>query len=475
MAKSFEFEAGNISMKATNRFQLSLYTLAASLVLALQPGAAAAQTVDDVRVIVGKSVVVDYPEDIARISTSSPDVVDAVPATTREILLHGKAVGSSTVVVWSKSGQRTFYNVNVELNLEPLRRLIKETFPNEDIRVQGARDSVSLTGRVSAQAIADRAAVLATPAAKSVVNNLSIITSPVEKQIVLRVRFAELNRNAAHNFGVNILSTGATNTLGRLTTQQFPGPTAKELKAGSPARGTGMSSEWQLTDLLNVFLFRPDLNIGAFIKALQQQGVLQILAEPNLVTTNGKEASFHVGGEFPVPVLQGGANAGSVTIMFREYGIRLNFNPVITPNKTIKMHVRPEVSTIDLANAVSISGFTIPALATRKMETDIELGEGQSFVIGGLIDDRMNESMSKIPGLANIPILGALFKSRQENKSKMELLVMVTPEFTMPLSPTDPKPTLNFPREFMPSELPNTPAGMGRQAAKSTAGAKTGK
>lgn len=458
-------------MQSTYRLQYSLFALAASLVLSIGPEAAVAQTVDDVRVIVGKSVVVDYPEDIARISTSSPDVVDAVPATTREILLHGKAVGAATVVVWSKSGQRTFYNVNVELNLEPLRRLLKETFPNEEIRVQGAKDSISLTGRVSAQAIADRAAVMVTPVAKSVVNNLTVVTAPVDKQIVLRVRFAELNRNAVQNFGVNLLSTGALNTLGRTSTQQFAAPNAKELNATSPSSGPGMTSQWQLSDLLNVFLFRPDLNLGAFIKALQQQGVLQILAEPNLVTTNGKEASFHVGGEFPVPVLQGGANSGAVTIMFREYGIRLNFNPVITANKTIKMHVRPEVSTIDLANAVSISGFTIPALASRKIETDIELGEGQSFVIGGLLDDRVNETMSKIPGLANIPILGALFKSRQESKTKTELLVMVTPELTMPLQQSDPKPSLSFPREFLENSIPNTPAAMSRQAAKSAAGA----
>jgi pilus assembly protein CpaC len=455
-------------MKAFNRFHYGLIpALAAALVFQAGPNPAFAQMVDDVRVIVGKSVVVDYPEDIARISTSSPDVVDAVPATTREILLHGKALGSATVVVWSKTGQRTFYNVNVEQNLEPLRKLLKETFPNEEIRVQAARDSISLTGKVTTQAVADRAAVLATPVAKTVVNNLQVNVGPVDKQIVLRVRFAELNRNASQSFGVGLLSSGATNTLARTTTQQFPAPGVTDLRTVSPSPGPGISGEFKLSDLLNVFLFRSDLNLGAFIKALQGQGVLQILAEPNLVATNGKEASFHVGGEFPIPVLQGGANSGAVTIMFREYGIRLNFHPLLTANNTIKMHVRPEVSTIDLANAVSVGGFTVPALATRKMETDIELGEGQSFVIGGLLDDRVNESMAKIPGLANIPILGAIFKSRQESKTKTELLVMVTPEITVPLLPGDPRPEITFPRDFLPANIPDTPAGMSRQSAKS--------
>jgi len=454
-------------MKATIRFRRGLYITLAAAYFSLVPGTSIgrAQSADDIRVALGKSVVIDYPEDVARISTSSPDVVDAVPATTREILLHGKAIGAATVVVWSKTGQRNFYNVSVEPNLEPLRRLLKETFPDEDIHVQSARDSLSLTGRVSSASIADRAAVLASPNAKSVVNNLLIAIPAVEKQIVLRVKFAELDRTMTRQFGVNLVSTGALNTIGRTTTQQFSAPTAEKLTSAIGAQNQGFGSEFNLSDLLNIFMFRPDLNLGAIIKALQQQNVLQILAEPNLVTTNGKEASFHVGGEFPIPVLQGGSNSGSVTIQFREFGIRLTFNPIITGNKTIKMHVRPEVSTIDLANAVTFNGFTIPALSTRKMETDIELGEGQSFVIGGLLDDRVNDTMAKVPGLANIPILGALFKTRSENKTKTELIVMVTPELTMPLQMSDPKPMPSFPREFLPNVTPNTPGATSKTAA----------
>ncbi|MCC6362896.1 MAG: pilus assembly protein N-terminal domain-containing protein [Bryobacterales bacterium] len=451
-------------MKATTRFRPGLFVSVTAATFSLWIGIlpARAQSADDIKVSVGKSVVIDYPEDIARISTSSPDVVDAVPATTREILLHGKSLGAASVIVWSKTGQRTFYNVSVEPNLEPLRRLLKETFPNEDIHVQAARDSLSLTGKVSNQSVADRAAVLAAPLAKSVVNNLSIAIPGIDKQIVLRVKFAELNRQAVQSFGVNLLSAGALNTVGTASTQQFPGPNATKLSGTIPGRSQGYTSEFNLSDLLNIFMFRPDLNLGAFIKALQQQQVLQILAEPNLVTTNGKEASFHVGGEFPIPVLQGGANAGSVTIQFREFGIRLTFNPFITANRTIKMHVRPEVSTIDLSNAVTFSGFTIPALSTRKVETDIELGEGQSFVIGGLLDDRVTETMAKVPGLANIPILGTIFKSRNENKTKTELIVLVTPEITTPLNVNDPRPMPSFPREFLPSTTPNTPGAMSK-------------
>ncbi|MFN8685697.1 MAG: hypothetical protein ACK50U_06855, partial [Acidobacteriota bacterium] len=186
----------------------------------------------------------------------------------------------------------------------------------------------------------------------------------------------------------------------------------------------------------------------------------------SITTLNGKEASFLAGGEFPIPILQGGGNAGAVTIQFREYGIRLNFNPIITPNSTIKMYVKPEVSTIDLSNSVSLSGFTIPALATRRIETNVELKEGQSFMIGGLIDDRVTEQMAKIPGLAQIPILGQLFKSRLDRKSKTELIVIVTPEIVKPYNPDEKLPLPEFPRQWLePFKVPKPVSSPVRQTS----------
>lgn len=395
---------------------------------------------EDLRLTVGKSIVIDYPSDIARISTSNADIVDASPVTVREILIHGKAFGTVTLVVWSKAGQRNFYNITVEQNLQPLRALLHDTFPKEDIQVQSSRDALSLTGRVSGKDVAERATALATPFAKAVVNNLQVAPPAVDKQILLRVKFAELDRNSANQFAVNFVSTGAGNTSGRITTGQFPAPTAAELS--SPSKFT-------ISDALNVFAFRPDLNLSTFIKALQSRSLLQVLAEPNLITTDGKEANFVVGGEFPIPVLQGGGNSGAVTIQFREFGVRLTFTPLITDNKTIRMHVKPEVSTLDYANALSFNGFTIPAIGTRKMETTIELGEGQTFVIAGLLDNRVTESLSRIPGLSSLPIFGNLFKSKDQTKTNTELIVMVTPEITLPIQAGDPKPAIAMPREFM--------------------------
>lgn len=436
-------------MSSLNRSLIVVASLCLSLALGL-----VAQSPEEIRVTLGKSVVLDYPEDVARISTSNPEVVDYVPVSTREILLHAKGLGVATVVVWAKSGQRNFYNLTVEQNLEPIRRMLRDAFPTEQIQVTSARESVSLSGGVSTQAVAERAVAMVAPLTKAVINNMRIAPAPVEKQILLRVKFAEMNRTAVQSLGVNIVSTGAGNTIGAISTQQFT-----NIRPDRIAGNDG--TIFNLTDALNIFAFRPDLNIAVFIKALQNQGLLTILAEPNLVTSNGKEASFLVGGEFPVPVLQGGANAGAVTVQFREFGIRLSFNPSLTQNGTLKMSVRPEVSTIDLANAVTVSGFTIPALATRRIDSNIELVPGQSFVIGGLIDDRTNDSFQKIPGLSSIPLLGYLFQSRNTNKSKSELLVMVTPEFVDPMNPTDPRlqtPGMNpvFNPIMLPQGVPNS-------------------
>jgi pilus assembly protein CpaC len=404
---------------------------------------------EEIRLTIGKSIVIDYPADIARISTSNAEIVDASPVTGREVLVHGKAFGTVTLVVWSKAGQRNFYNITVEQNLEPLRKLLKETFPNEDIHVQSSRDSLSLTGRVDSKDVADRATALATPFGKTVVNNLQIAEAKMEKQILLRIKFAELDRSASNSFAVNLVSTGATNTIGQVGTGQF--------QSTAPASvGSGSNSTFTISNALNIFAFRPDLNLGAFIEALEQKNLLQTLDEPTLMTSDGKEASFLVGGEFPIPVLQGGANSGAVTIQFREFGVRLTFTPNITGNNNIRLHVKPEVSALDYTNALSFNGFTIPALSSRKMETNVELGEGQSFVIAGLIDNQVTETLSKIPGLSSVPILGNLFKSRQISKSNTELVVLVTPEITMPLGPGDVKPTVATPRPFLVPVAPGS-------------------
>ena len=402
------------------------------------------QSAEDLRLTVGKSVVIDYPSDIRQISTSSPDIVDASPVTTREILLHGKGLGNATLVVWSKTGERTFYNVTVELNLDSLRKILKDSFPGEQIVPESSRDSLTLNGNVSTKEVADRVIALASTFAKTVVNNMTLATPPVDKQILLRVRFAELDRTKAESYGVNWFSQAGQTGFYASTQQSSIGSTTLGNTGGSPAQNV-----LSVASALNIFAFDPKLNLGAFLSALQSQDILQILAEPNLVTTNGKEAYFLVGGEFPVPVLQGGGNAGSVTVQFKEFGIRLRFTPVVTANHTIKLHLAQEVSTIDAANGVTFNGFVIPAISTRRTESDVELGDGQSFGVSGLLDNRDTENFAKLPFLSSIPVLGNLFKSKTTNKTRTELVLLVTPTVTEPLGPNDPRPEIAFPKDFL--------------------------
>jgi len=198
-----------------------------------------------------------------------------------------------------------------------------------------------------------------------------------------------------------------------------------------------------------LFFFNPQVHLGVVIEALKTQNLLQILAEPNLVAVNGKEASFLAGGEFPFPVVQPGAGGiSTVTVQFREFGVRLKFTPIIQPNGNIHLHVAPEVSTLDFADAVTVSGTTIPAISTRKAETEFELQDGQSFVIAGLMDNRVTNVANKVPWLGDIPILGNFFRSKSDQKSNSELMVLCTvhrvaPSVVPPKGPTMPVPNLD--------------------------------
>jgi pilus assembly protein CpaC len=430
--------------------------LISSAALTLAASFSFAQSAEELRLTVGKSVVIDYPSDIRTISTSNPEILDVSTVTTREILLHGKGLGTATLVVWSKSGSRTFYNCTVDLNLDPLRRMLKETFPQDEITVRTSRDTLSLNGSVRSKDDVDRVGAVAASFAKTVVNNLGVNTGVAEKQILLRVKFAELDRVREIQYGVNLLgSPGGTligSTTGQFNNTQLTGT------IGAPSTNGASTGIATITQALSLFAFDPKLNLGAFLKALESQSILQTLAEPNLVTTNGKEASFLVGGEFPVPVVQGGSGAGAVTVQFKEFGIRLRFTPNLTDHKTIKMHLQQEVSTLDAADGVSLNGFVIPAMSTRRAETDVELGEGQSFVVAGLVSNAESDTFTKLPVLGSLPIIGYLFKSKDEKKNRTDLVVLVTPEITEPLGPNDPKPSVYMPRDFLvrldPKDLP---------------------
>ncbi len=286
-----------------------------------------------------------------------------------------------------------------------------------------------------------------------VVNLLYVEVPPAEKQILLKVRFASVDRNKAKQMGMNLIDLGSGNTVGGITTGQFSPPSITTPSTGPLA--TFSSSE------LNILALPiGNLPIGADIQALESKGVVEVLAQPNLLAANGKQASFLAGGEYPFPVAQGSSTGTTISIMFKEYGVRLNFIPTITPRGTIRLQVAPEVSSLDFTNAVTISGFEVPAISSRKVKTEVELASGQTFVIGGLLDNRETETFYKIPFIGSVPILGKFFQSMSKTQTNTELIVIATPEIVDPIPVGAPLPELKYPKEFLPpnSKIPmNTP------------------
>jgi len=430
----------------------------------LQSPCRAAEIPRSLELTIGQGQILDFATEVVRIYTSNPEVADVVAIDTHQVVVNAKAAGKATVAVWLQTGDSHPIPVTVNFDLAPIQKLLDLSFPDDRMTVSGTKDAMVLFGHARKASTVERALAILKPFTQSAVSSIEIPVPSGEKQIALHVLFAELDRTVSESFGVNLLSTGAANTPGQTSTGQFAPATSPELKGAIGNAVSGTSSTFNLANMLNIFAFRPDLNLAATIQALQAKGLLQILAQPDLVTTDGKEAHFTVGGEFPVPVPQSGASAGAITVQFREFGIRLSFTPTTTSSGTIKLHVQPEVSTLDAANGIVISGFSVPALSTRKVETEVELNQGQSFVIAGLMDDRVTQNLSKIPGIGDIPVLGALFRSHSRTRSKTELIIVVTPEIRAPLAIGTSPPLPAMPEPFLPRPSPSkAPASEGKK------------
>jgi pilus assembly protein CpaC len=392
-----------------------------------------------VHVLTGKSVLINVQARLRRVLVSNPTAVAAVATTPTQVVVEGKAAGESSLILWDEAGNSRMLDVTVDQDVSGLRTAIEEAFPNSDIQAQADEGRVILSGIVPDKAAFDEVNKMAAFYSRDVVDSLSLPTQPVhERQILLEVKIAEVDRTKLAQLGFNIFSTGAGNTIGQASTQQFspvsgPGGGPFQLTNAIGAPTTGFTTQFGMSNLLNIFLFRPDINLGATIEALQNKNVLQILAAPNLLAMSGDKASFLAGGQFPVPVVQGGANVGAVTIQWEPFGVRLDFMGVVEPDNTVQLQVSPEVSTLDYTNAVQISGFTVPAISTRRAQTEVELRDGQSFGIAGLLDQRVTAQLSKIPGIGDIPVLGKFFQSRSINKTRTELIVLVTPRIVDPI------------------------------------------
>lgn len=398
--------------------------------------------------LVGRSLIITSPSRIKRVSLADPAIAEAIVVSPTQVLVNGKAPGGVSLIIWDENEQSQAFEVSVDIDVLSLTEKIHEVFPSEPVVVETSKDVVMLSGKISSAAVADKILEVVKGTTPKVTSLMEVPTSP-PGEILLEVKFAEVDKTALQQLGINILSLPGAKNVGVISTQQFSPP---QLVSGS----NGVGSALGVSNLLNIFLFRPDINLAATIQALQQNNVLQILAEPNLLTASGKDASFLAGGEFPFPIVQGTTGGGfaGITVQFKEFGVRLNFTPTLMPNGLIHLHVKPEVSALDFTNALTISGFLIPALSTRRVESEMDLRDGQSFAIAGLVDNRDTEQLSKIPFIGDIPVLGKLFTSRSIDKTKDELLVMVTPRIVQPFSPEQKKPELFFPKTFLGPSTP---------------------
>jgi pilus assembly protein CpaC len=387
--------------------------------------------------LAGRSLPLSTEFDVKGYSINDPEVADLIVKGPRELLLNGKKPGTISMIIWG-DGTRIHHEVAIVNAVTPLEQTLLSLFPGEDIRVTYTEGSVILSGRVSSNAVHLRAAEVAQASAPklTVINMLQLPGGGGSQQVLLQVRFAEVNRRAVTELGVNPFAVRSTFTA-RSTTQQFPAPIFDDTVDASRDQVQGLV----FSDYLNLFFFQREQGIGAVIKALEQKGWFESLAEPNLIAYNGQQAQFLAGGEFPVPFVTG--NQGAVSVQWKEFGVRLQFTPTIAGD-VIRLKVRPEVSALDFVNGITISGFRIPALTSRWAQTEVELRDGQSFAIAGLLNNIGQEDKAAIPILSQLPIIGAIFKSKAHREERTELMVLITPRLVRPLNPDEvpPLPTI---------------------------------
>lgn len=383
--------------------------------------------------VVGRSLFLEFPERLRRVYVSNPTVLEAMTASAFELVITAKASGTSSLVLWATTGPAQVYTVLSDVDVAGLSQSLADALPGDHVEVEAQQGRIHLTGIVASDAAADEAAKLAGIYSKDVVNSL-VVDPRHLPQVQLEVKIAEIDRSKLTAFGINLLGLNGNN-IGSGTTEQFSPFT---FQSG------GGTTQAITSDFLNLFYFNIKSGVGATIKDLENKGILEILAEPNLTTIHGKPARFLAGGQFPYPIIQpgGAGSVPTVTVQFQPYGVKLEFTPFVNSDGTIRLKVAPEVSALDYTNEVVIAGYALPALSTRRAETEIELKDGQTFGISGILDHRTTDTLSKMPGIGDIPILGQLFRSKNLNRSTMELVVIVTPKIIDTLNnPGAPPPT----------------------------------
>ena len=432
-------------MRWSRTLSVGFLSLLIRLTAAAQiPADSSPNIVAKLTVTVGKTLMVDSPVKIIRIAAANSDLIESVAIGPREVLINGKLPGETSLVVWLENDTRVTYDLLVRASpqrLNAVREQIARDLPEGDVDVTLDNDTAFVRGRVKDVYAADRVMAIAATLGKTV-NLLRVDIPTVEPQILLQVRFASVDRAASLDLGLNLASIAFNQTTA--------------IGTGSPISQTG-GPPFSLSQAVNIFLFRHDLNLAAAIHAMEAKRQLHMLAEPNLLVINNTAAHFVAGGEFPFPTVQAGGGSNSISIAFKEYGIKLGFLPVVTPRGTIRLQVSPEVSALDYTNSVTVAGTTVPGTSVRRVQTEVELESGQSFVIAGLLDTQTTENLSKIPGIGNIPLLGKLFQSKSISRNNSELLVIITPEIVRPIAGGQPVPDLHPTPPFPATNRPEQP------------------
>jgi pilus assembly protein CpaC len=384
---------------------------------------------------VSKSIVVKSPGLVRRVSLAAPAIADILVLSSRQIYLTGKTPGITSVTLWNEADEiSAVFDLEVVPDINRLKEKLHEMFPQEEnIMVSAIGGKISLSGTITSTANLSQVMELTRAyAAKKdgeyqIINFLSVGGA---HQVMLEVRVSEMSRNLAKRLGINfnfISQSGrkfGVSRIGSLTSTEF-------------TLGSVASLVTEMADPVNIlFNFtRKGDSFLFFIDALKENGLLRILAEPTLMTYSGKTANFLVGGEFPVPVSQGGNN-NSITIEWKEFGVGLNFTPTVLNNERINMLIEPEVSELNFATGTSVQGTTVPGVRVTRVSTTVELGDGQSFAIAGLLKDNFAQTVNEYPVLGQVPILGALFRSNQFQKNETELIIVVTPHLVKPIDMT---------------------------------------
>jgi pilus assembly protein CpaC len=390
-----------------------------------------------VRLMANKSVVLRTSRPYKRVSIAQPDVADVNPVGERGILLTAKKAGSTQLVLWDDDDRSQMIDVVVNFDIDAVRDQFKTTFPDAKIDVGSANGTIVLRGVVPTLTVAQQAEQVAAPYGK-VLNFLEVSGG---QQVMLQVKIAEVSRAATTALGVNLFAADGAFVGGSNVGQINPITSLLQGNVGDTPGFRGIDILEPHTISPSVTLFGAgqigSFYLEAFVQAMRQNNLLRVLAEPNLVAISGQEASFLAGGEFPIPVPGGGVSGGtsSVTIEFREFGVKLNFVPVVTGEGKIRLKVAPEVSDLDFSTAVRFQGFVVPGLTQRKVTTTIELGDGQSFAIAGLLNNNVTANKEVTPLLGDLPVIGTLFRSVRYQRKETELLVLVTPRIVAPMNP----------------------------------------